>query len=335
MTPMDRLRDFVDPDDLVDDEDSCLDAMMHRIIVLSDLVWERRMEERVIMRWLDNFTGLSGLPVTTERLHALYLLSQFLFFGVREIRVLLKSVYRDLFLVPEIQGIRRNLSGERDPSIIQNHLDIVISETRFLGVGNPSESGVHLLYYFRQENRLSKESFLDLGEIFDWQTGTRRLANTDISHYVFLDDVCGSGDTAYRYSRNFLKEIRAQAPSVKLSYLAMFATSDGIDFVKNNTVFGENAQALITLDQSYKSLEPTSRYLQIRPTLVNEAHLRRVALTYGELVAPGNGGGFGDGQLLLGFSHNIPDNTLPIIWRDIANGSPIAWTAALARYMKV
>ena len=31
-----------------------------------------------------------------------------------------------------------------------------MSATGFLGVATPSESGVHLLYYFRQENNLQK-----------------------------------------------------------------------------------------------------------------------------------------------------------------------------------
>jgi len=78
--------------------------------------------------------------------------------------------------------------------------------TRFLGIGNPSESGVHLLYYFRQENCLPKDVFIDASRAFK-STVTPdgnisvQIGNPDITRYVFIDDICGSGDTAITYSK--------------------------------------------------------------------------------------------------------------------------------------
>ena len=39
-----------------------------------------------------------------------------------------------------------------------------------------------------------------------------------------------------------------------------------------------------------------------------------MCLQYGKMAYPKAPLGFDDGQLLIGFSHNIPDNTVPIIW---------------------
>ena len=334
-SPLDALRAFVDSDLDADDGQLCRDRLMQRILVLSDYAWERRIDEASVDRWLDNFDGGSGHTVPVERLHALYLLSQFLYFGVREIRVLLQSVYRDLFLIPLIQEVRLADGGTRDPARIERGVRDALLRTRFMGVGNPSESGVHLLYYFRQENGLCKNQFMDTARIFSGSGADRRVTNLNIDRYVFIDDVCGSGQTARDYSEDFLKELRAAKPSVKLSYHCIFATADGIRNVRENSVFEDQAKAIFELDATYRCLSADSRYLKIRPAGINDDVLRSVAFHYGDQVCPGHGGGYEDGQLLLGFSHNIPDNSLPVIWRDPGNGSPVPWTAALRRHMKV
>ena len=43
--------------------------------------------------------------------------------------------------------------------------------------------------------------------------------------------------------------------------------------------------------------------------------------------------GFEDSQLLLGFHHNIPDNTLPIMWFDGPDRVP--WKPIFRRYPKL
>ncbi len=210
-----------------------------------------------------------------------------------------------------------------------------MQRTKFMGMGNPSESGVHLLYYFRQENELLKSNFMDTAQLFTVSNNVRRITDPSIERYIFLDDVCGSGETALRYSQNFLTELKVQKPDVEIAYHCIFATEKGLDDVRTHTVFGANAKAIFELDASYRCVSPESRYFKHCPSPIEIAHLARIALHYGQLLAPGHAGGYHDGQLLLGFSHNIPDNTLPIVWRDSTNGSPIPWIAAMRRYMKV
>lgn len=335
-SPLEDLRSIVDPDDGDDDMTRCKNRLLERILVLNDYAWERRLDEPAVERWLENFDGRSGLPADVEQIHALYLLSQFLYFGVREIRVLLRSLYRDLFLIPLIQEIRAKNRDTRDVSLINGQVKAALSKTRFMGVGNPSESGVHLLYYFRQENGLSKDNFMDTAQIFVGSGATRKLAEPSIERYIFLDDVCGSGDTAVTYSQTYLEDLKRDKPEVSLLYHCIFATSDGLKVVRESTVFGEGANAIFELDKSYRCLSTGNRYFKIIPSPIDTASLVKVARVYGELLASAkHAGGFDDCQLLLGFSHNIPDNTLPIIWRDPTNGSPIPWTPAMRRYMKV
>ena len=308
-----------------------------RITVLSERVWENRNQWPQVEAWLSNFDGRAGFEPEVERLHALFLLSQFLFFGSAETRVLLQSVYRDLFLIPLIQEIRASLGGSRDPKTVTSAVEASLNKTRFLGVGNPSESGVHLLYYFRQENRLPTELFLDSAAVFTSTLGTdgkiiRALAHPDIERYIFVDDVCGSGETAEDYSKGIVTELITLKPDVKLSYLAMFATSKGIEKVRS-TKFGASSGAVFELDDSYSCLSADARILLDAPPHIEATILEKVAMSYGALLRSHFPGGWGNNQLLLGFLHNTPNNTLPIMWADGSKKCP--WTPPFKRYAKL
>lgn len=323
--------------DTRDLEPTTFERLKKRITVLNERSWEGRINQNIIDDWLGNFDGKTGLDVEIERLHALYLLSQFMYFGSREIRVLLKSIYSDLFLAPLVQEVRARLGYTRDIARISMEVQSELQKTRFLGVGNPSESGAHLLYYFRQENRLSKEHFLDTAQIFKRNPlqGDRVLRHPDVERYVFVDDVCGTGETAVRYSTDFLGELKSINPSIKPYYFCLFSTEDGINRVRNDSVFRNNCGAIFELDQTYSCLEPDSRYFKFCPDEISLDSAKKVALTYGRLLWPGNPLGYLNSQMLLGFTHNTPDNTLPIIWMEKENGAKIQWTPAFRRYPKV
>lgn len=316
------------------------ESLRTRITVLSERAWESRVKWDLVERWLKNFTGQSGYDVEEERIHALYLLSQFLYFGSREIRVLLRALYRDLFLLPLIQEVRRKHGGLRDPSRLRTLTDDALRKTRFLGVGNPSESGVHLLYFFRQENGLSKHHFLDTAQILERYklhdgTEKQRLRRPEVERYIFVDDVCGTGQTAVRYSNDFLQAVKDCKPDVTLSYLAMFSTEDGIQTVRNDSIFGDEAAAVYELDKTYKCVSEHSRYLGVVPPNISPKTVRDISLYYGEKLHPRYPLGFLGSELLIGFHHNTPDNTIPIIWMDETHGSPIPWTPAFRRYPKI
>src|SRR5688572_6195273 len=91
---------------LSEEQLSLWDALLTRLLVLNERVWEWKIKGQVIENWLLNFTGLTGKSVDLERLHALFLLSQFMYYGSRETRVLLKALYRELFIIPLAQNIR-------------------------------------------------------------------------------------------------------------------------------------------------------------------------------------------------------------------------------------
>lgn len=316
-----------------------------KIRILNETVWEYKVDKKRILRWLGNFKN------EEESLHALFLLSQFMYFGSLQMRELLKGLYRDLYKYRVIENIRTSNSDTTDINFINKSFDEALRKTRFLGVGNPSESGTHLLYFFRQENKLPKSLFIDSNEVIDRNIGQPdKLFFPEVQEYVFFDDFCGTGTQAKKYSDTILSEIKRINPALKASYLMLFATKTGKKFIIDNTRF-DYVEAVFELDESFQCFADTSRYFhQDTPAFINKDFAKKFCSEMGlsmmevfwknegvpksklSTYADDSKLGFGDCQLLIGFNHNTPDNTLPIFWWD--EEEPI-WYPIFRRYNKI
>lgn len=310
------------------DEDTH-DKLQQKIKVLIELMWENRINWTDVQRWLSNFPE-SPDPSNDERLHALYLLCHFSYFGSHLMRVFVRSLYRDYVQYPLLAAIRHELGDTLDRRSISSRYSDELKRIRFIGIGNPSESGTHLLYYFRQENRLPTQLFVQTHELFRSERG-RTIIARGVRHIVFLDDFCGSGAQAETYSRSLLTQLLTLDHTLRVSYFTLFGTTHGLDHVRANTRFS-NVDSLYELDSSFRALDPHSRYFREQLPNISRQFALATCIRYGSQIEPGIPLGFRDGQLLLGFSHNIPDNTLPIFW---SKGRPSRrWTPIFPRYSK-
>lgn len=306
------------------------DRLQEKIKILHDSIWERRADWPHVSKWLDQFTGAESEE--DDRLQALFLLSNFMYFGTNEIRALLKTLYRDIFrpsVIAELRGHHPALS----PEDFSRMLNQEIKNTRFVSLGNPSESSAFLLYYFRQENSLARESFVSGGEIFTPDAhGNFDLKDPTISRYVFIDDMCGSGQQGEEYSKNIVTPLKALRPTVKIYYYALFGMAAGIQRLRAINKF-DTVHAVVELDDSFRCFSENSRiYREVQPPLAQAAG-RALAERFGGRLQPNGPLGFLDGQLLLGFAYNTPDNTLPVIW---SNGNlSQAWIPVFKRYSKL
>jgi hypothetical protein len=206
-------------------------------------------------------------------------------------------------------------------------------------MGNPSESGTHLLYFFRQENGLASNLFIHTHQIFSRLTtgsqppltgaSTQRLRKPEIRRYIFLDDLCASGSQAIDYSREQVTIAKALDSTLQFYYFAIVASKAGIDRVRAESAF-DRVEAVFEIDETYKCFSDSSRHFASPPAGVTKDAARAVAQTYGAVLEPTQPLGFADSQLLIAFHHNTPDNTLPIMWSD-ANG----WLPPFRRYPKL
>ncbi|KGF67816.1 hypothetical protein LL06_20185 [Hoeflea sp. BAL378] len=302
---------------------------------LSETIWERKHSLNHIEEWVRQFSADDNV-VDDERIHALYLLTNFIYFGQIEIRALLVSLYRDLFRTRIIHDIRRSNGNTTDVDFLQDEFLRKLKATRFLGVGNPSESGVHLLYYFRQENSLPKTAFINSHEIFDRETMGKSqvlsVRDKNIEHYVFIDDLCGSGTQAEQYSKDLVEPLRDLMPDVKIHYLVLFATDAGLKAVRDLKRY-DYVASVFELDPSFKALEPESRIFSNRDGRYDRLKVRATCEKHGMNLWAKHPLGYKNGQLLLGFSHNTPDNTLPIFWGE--GDAALPWTPMFKRHDKI
>jgi hypothetical protein len=301
-------------------------TLISKIKTLRKVAWEGLSDQSMIDAWLDNFSS------ELERKHALYLLSKFVYFGDRQIRQLLKAMYREKFKIPLIAEIRKNLGGTKSLLLIHASFQTELEKTRFVGMGNASESGEHLLYYFRQENTLSKDSFISVGDILSHTTTTSSLKDPHIERYIFIDDFCGSGDQALTYSADTVEKMREENPDMEVFYLVLVGQESGMNRIRSESQFTK-VEAIYELDDSFKCFQAESRVFRNSPDGVTLKDAQNTSLRHGQrLIQIEHALGYKNSQLLMGFHHNTPDNTLPIIWNEGNERCP--WTPIFKRYPK-
>lgn len=317
--------------------DTVDDDLLRRIKILSERLWEGRAKTPDVRAWLENFDGRHCGDADQERLLALHLLASVSYFGLRELRVLLRAMYRDLFRYRLIQEIRERLHHTTDADAVAVEFAAELRRTRFVGMGNPAESGTHLLYYFRQENRLPRNLFAHQHELLTSSVTDPKVdfAHPELRRVVFIDDLCGSGEQSLRYSNTLLRDLRHVATrrkrSVDFHYLVVFGLARGLERARLDSDF-DLVDAVSEMDDTYATFGTTSRVFRKPPPGITMQDSEVMANGYGAELWPDWPLGFDNGQLLLAFHHNVPDNSLPILWYDEAGTN---WTPAFPRFPKV
>jgi len=304
------------------------DQLERKLKRLNSALWENRVSGTAVQVWLSKFSAANPAGID-EQHHMLFLLSNFLYFGNREIRELVRAQFQTYVLKPIISRVRQEIRIEggnpADVDLIDSRVNAALDRVRFIGLGNPSESGPHLLYYYRQENGLRSSQFMNSVELPGWSAAPQHCP-PNVDRYIIIDDFCGSSTQADAYAKEVLSKVRAASPNVEISYYPLFATSSGISLVRAMDAYTD-AQCVIELDNSFQCFSGVSR-IYADMALRQEAEI--VAKTYGDLLWSPHPLGYKNGQLAIGFSHNTPDNSLPIFWTDWVPN----WHPPFRRYHK-
>jgi hypothetical protein len=292
-----------------------------KILHLNQYAWDNDKTWGEIETWLNNFNGkfISFEQRDREKLLALHLLSNFNYFSQDMVRQMLKSCYEELLVIPLKQKIRRENNDTLDIDFIRCKFEVELSQTKFIGAGNPSESGTHLLYFFRQMNELSTENFCDFHESFtEDHLGNIKLRPLNTTkRFVFFDDLVASGEQLTKFTVNRVKKIKESHPDIEIHFMSMFATAKALKKINASEAFDGNAKTLFILDESYKAFGKKSRYFKNRTT-PSKTKLKGFSGLYSQLLVGSerHKHGYNASQLMLGFSYNTPDNTLPIFWKE-------------------
>ena len=291
-----------------------------KVMTLSELLWENRVNDPALERWLGNFKGFV-LSEELERAHALYLLSRFLYFGEVEIRHLLRALFDDLVRQPLAMQVREDLGGTTDSARLHEAFLVELGRTRFCGIGGASKSGAHLVYPFRQENDIPPALCCSVSELFVGASGKpgSYWADAGAQRIVLLDDFCATGQQAigllWKLGPQMRKLAEASGVTLQIWYFPLVATTEGLAALREAKLF-DRVEAVAYLDDTYKVFHEESQfYTSIHPNL-EKADAEAMLKWYGARIDPVDPLGFGDSQLLVGFRHNVPDNTVPIMWKN-------------------
>jgi hypothetical protein len=215
-----------------------------------------------------------------------------------------------LFGPNEIDQLLNKVCGE-----LRNLFNGDFSKVSFFGIGHSSsESGSQFLYSLRQKLQLTSINF---------PTNYNHL-HSSMESIVFIDDIIGSGNQAKNFCSEFLINI-----NIKKYYYSLLAFESGLANLKMNSGFTDVFSAKIL----YESEKAFSDKSEIFPDSTIRARVKEMAFFYGEMLYPKGPLGYDDSQALIAFSHNTPNNTLPIIWASENNEKTIGipWNPILER----
>jgi hypothetical protein len=275
-----------------------------------------------IDRWLENFTG-DAAECDTEMHHAFHLLAQLIYFGKREIDECLRVLFQEKVVYPFVQQQKK--LGVATPNIWNALLDHLKLQTRFVGVGNPSESGSSFLYPFRQMNGLPTELFSSIEKVavsvppaHGSTRSTVALTPPTLTELIYIDDFCATGEQVERKESAYIRNLRSVCSTIQVHYFILFATKSAVEHLKSLGIF-DRVEVAIVLDDDYKVFSPNSHFYRTGVAGIDSGVAKRIMQYYGNKLAPhpNHALGYNDSQMLVSFKHNTPDNTLPIIWQSI------------------
>lgn len=287
-----------------------LDAeRLKRIIRNTSIVsWKKEITEEKIKEWLSNFNGSFFGKIENERKLALWLLAHYTYYSMEDVKILCKVLF-DKFLHVKLK--------ETNNINLEEAISDIIDNTLFVGLGNDSESGNNILYYFRQENNLKKDCF----EI---------NINKKYKNVVYIDDVTISGEQALEYINS------RQLKTNDIYVATLIAAEEAVTRLQTSSSIKIKPISTMILDKRDQAFSQCSFVFSDRDIAKTKQVVLDFCRFYGERAVKGWGYmeryplGFKNGQYMFGFEYNTPDNTLPIFW-----GTGDGWKLLFKRYPKI
>ena len=279
--------------------------MLTQITLTNEMIWRHNFKRPKIEKWLNNFTG-EVYDKRYEQRIALWILLNYVYYNETEVRHLCKTLFKK-FVHSQLIKEKENLGGD-----IQTTLFNLLNNVRFSYLGQPSESGAYMLYYFRQENNLSIDYFPKKNEAL----------SKNVDTIIFIDDVTLSGSQADKYidrDNSVYENIQ------NYMLLTLISTDKAIERIKESDM---NVISCIQLNDSNKCFSSDSLIFNNMEEHIDKG--KKIMKEYGKRLWPRHPLGYKKGEYAFGFFYNTPDNTLPVFWSH-NNG----WNPIMTRHIKI
>ena len=192
---------------------------------------------------------------------------------------------------------------------INNHIDLFIGDKTFItSFGDAGKSGSVILYEFNHSNISNRINIINPWEIPKLPAG---------SNIIFVDDIIGTGKQSTTYINEQLNLILN--PSHNIIIFALIVTEQGLNYTLSETN-AEIYHVLMLKNDDHVAYSPECHFFSQQEKdnlqgLNKQLHSRR---DY-------------DQGLLISFFYSVPNNSMPILWKDKYRFKNTTWTALLPR----
>jgi len=214
----------------------------------------------------------------------------------------------EIFTAPKIRDLIRKV-------VLDHELLFARENCYITGFGNAGKSGDIILYDFSHTHNINQSQIKKT-----WELHTLPKNST----IIFVEDIIGTGTQSIDFILNKLNQIIS--PSHEPYLLSLCATPKGLNNVLDNTNFNV-IYGLLLEEEKYQHYSELSN-------LFNQTEKNKLIAINNRLKNP-NSFDF-DLGLLIAFYFTIPNNAMPIIWKDEYpykdnKGQEQKWTALLPR----
>jgi len=273
--------------------------------------WKKFGTPDDIFKWLNNFLNKNEIYL------ALVLADNILYYNINEVRYLWRLILTNRvkrYLFDDI--FEEDYSGKAE-DITNQFTAFIKNKCIFIGFGEIYKSGPHMIYPFHQavSNIIKKEDihFIEYSNFL-----SSKVDLSDKKVIFLLDDFIGTGNQAVKQWKEeiIVSENYKSNQHIRFLYTALTGFLSGVENIEKHTdmkvILGESP-----MDDSFRCFSDSSL---IYEDAAEREKAKEIMETAGKMLYE-YPLGYENDQAVVAFCHNTPNNSLPVIWKKMGDGS--------------
>lgn len=205
--------------------------------------------------------------------------------------------------------------GNRLDDRQRKYRDVIVSH-----LGGVAKSGARYGWLYADENNIASDAVIERDRL-----GRALSTLKDVNALILVDDFIGSGQSAIEAFRQLSDSDRDQlrAPALLVVYIVVCGFEAGrakLEAALDEMQLPIQVHLCDPLTEADRCFADNSHALPDQETRVR---VREIAASHGSRLVKNAPLGYADGQALVVFETNCPNNSLPILWAERADWRPL------------
>lgn len=264
-----------------------------------------------VFKWLNNFLNKNEIYL------ALVLADKILYYNIDEVRCLWRLILTNRVKRHLFDDIFEQDYSETPKDINNRFIDFIKNKCIFIGFGEIHKSGSHIIYLFQQavSNIIKKEDihFIEYSNFL-----SSKIDLGDKKVIFLLNDFIGTGNQAVKEWKEkiILSENYKSNHHIRFLYTALTGFLSGVENIEKHTDM-EVILGLQPMDDSFRCFSDSS---VIYEDAAERKEAKEIMERAGKMLYE-YPLGYENDQAVVAFNHNTPNNSLPVIWKEMNDGS--------------